>query len=441
MASNALRFLDNDSLGLEQPLLDVKCVLNKEVSVRNYVNYMLDRTNSMFEYDGLPDTIPAYILELYLQIFGYAAFVKVKETNPVHTPQQIDVPPGLYIFFGGIGGERDIYYRPKMFTAANPRLKGSVQSTILYPGDNIEVDKPCVLMRNDTNYNGLMPLFNRYASQLTENDISIRSAQINSRAQVGIEASCERDKESARKYIDDLEAGKIGVIGETAFLDGLRLSNVSTQSSNTVIQLIELQQYLKASWYNELGLNVNFNMKREYMSEEEIAVNTDILLPLVDDMLKCRVEACELINEVFGTKISVRKSSAWANKEQEELAALSEASTQGGIPLKETIANKIEGDFENGEESSVETKLPVQQEEQPDVQNEVASEETQPEQEVGEGESGTEVDAGDDVARTPDVTVEVKVEVKEGDEDGGSVSDESETSEKSEESDAESDAS
>lgn len=435
MATNALRFLDNDSLGLEQPLLDVKCVLNKEVSVRNYVNYMLDRTNSMFEYDGLPDTIPAYILELYLQIFGYAAFVEVKETNPVHTPQQINVPAGLYIFFGGIGGERDIYYRPKLFTAANPRLKGSVQSTILYAGDSTDVDKPCVLMRNDTNYCGLLPLFNRYASQLTENDISIRSAQINARAQVGIEAASTRDKEAARKYIDDLEAGKLAVIGETAFLDGLRLSNISTQSSNTVIQLIELQQYLKASWYNELGLNVNFNMKREYMSEEEIAVNTDILLPLVDDMLKCRVEACNLINEVFGTNISVRKSSAWANKEQEELAALSEASMQGQIPLKETIANKIEGDFEDGEESSVETKPEVQQEAVPSVQNEMAPEEAQPEQ---AGESGAEAYTGDESARTPDVTVEVKVEVKEGDADGGDISDESEAPEKSEESDSES---
>lgn len=344
MAKDALRFLDTD--GIQPPFpLSIGCVLNKEASLKQYVNYMLDRTNAMFEYDGLPDTIPAYMLELYLQIFGYAAFVEVDETNPITYPSALVTKPGLYIFYGGIGGERDIYYRPRMFTVANPRIKNSIQATILYDDDDFEVSKPCVIMRNDRNYCGLLPLFNRYASQLVENDISIRSAQINARAQVAIQASSDRDKETARKYLDDLEAGKTGVIGETAFLEGIQVANVGTQSANVVIQLIELQQYLKASWYNELGLNVNFNMKREYMSEEEIAVNTDILLPLVDDMLACREEACELINKTFGTSISVRKSSAWANKEQEDLAALAEASASGGIGLKDTIEDKIEGDF------------------------------------------------------------------------------------------------
>ena len=342
MSADSLRFLDQDGVQVPTPF-NVDCVLDKERSVRQYVNYMLDRTNLMFEYEGLPNTIPAYVLEQYLQIFGYAAFVSIDEGQSVEVPQKIKTPPGVYIFFGGIGGMRDIYFRPKLFIAANPRFKNSVQSTILYDESEIDgVENPCVIMKNDLNYMGLLPLYNRYASQMTENDISVRSAQINARALAAVEASTDGEAEQARKFFDDLEAGKLGIIGKSAFLDGIRTSNISTQAPNTVIQLIELQQYLKASWYNELGLNVNFNMKREYMSEEEIAVNTDILLPLVDDMLKCRQEACELINKTFGLNISVKKSSAWANKEQEELAALAEASAQGGISLKETIAEKIE---------------------------------------------------------------------------------------------------
>ena len=412
MASDALRFLDQTDIQMPTPY-NVYCVLDKERSVKQYVNYMLDRTNQMFEYDGLPDTIPAYVLELYLQIFGYAAFVKIEDSLDVEAPQVIKTPPGIYIFFGGVGGARDIYYRPKLFIAANPRLKNSVQSTILYEERDIEgVSNPCVLMKNDRNYMGLLPLYNRYAAQLTENDISIRSAQINARAQTAIAASTDRDLEQARKYLDDLEAGKLGVIGKTQFLEGISVSNVSTQSSNTVIQLIELQQYLKASWYNELGLNVNFNMKREYMSEEEIAVNTDILLPLVDDMLSCREEACELINKTFGLNISVRKSSAWANKEQEELAALAEASTQGGIGLKETIADKIEGGQLNvGDGEAAEKAAEVQ----PEVQETEGTEVN----DTGDGGVGSETpreeDEGSEPARAPDVEVEVKVSVKEGD--------------------------
>lgn len=321
-------------------------ILDKPRSHKQYVAYMLSRTNTMFDWSGLPPTIPAYMLELYLQIFGYAAFVEVQSTKPLDLGKA-KTPPGLYIFFGGIGGERDIYYRPKLFTVANPRVKNSIQSLILYPGDEFDENSKkdsCVVMPCDHNYMGLLPLFNRYAAQLVENDISIRSAQINARALMGVSTSTDRDKESARKYFDDLEAGKLGIIGEIGFLEGIQIANLSTQSSNTIIQLIELQQYLKASWYNDLGLNVNFNMKREYMSEEEIAVNTDILLPLVDDMLACRKSFCELINSVFGTSISVEKSSAWANKEQEDLAALSTASNEGQIPLSDNIQERISGD-------------------------------------------------------------------------------------------------
>lgn len=422
MASNALRFLDlADATGEPLVALDPLCVLDKERSVRQYVAYMLDRSNQMFEYEGLPDTIPAYMLELYLQIFGYAAFIKVDNTNPIWYPSQLDTPDGLYIFYGGIGGERDIYYRPRLFTAANPRLKNSIKATILYE-QPMEVETPCVLMKNDRNYCGLVPLYNRYAAQLTENDISIRSAQINARAQIGISVNCDRDAETARKYLDGLEAGKLAVMGETSFLNGISVANVSTQSSNHIIQLIELQQYLKASWYNELGLNVNFNMKREYMSEEEIAVNTDILLPLVDDMLKCREEACELINQVFGTNIKVRKSSAWANKEQEELAALSTASMEGQIPLKETIQDRIEGgevDAAEPEEEAVSAAVPSG-----------GADEVSPEEVAGEGDGEAEQGNVDEVA--PGVTVEVNVNINP---EGGDA-DESETPEKSEESDS-----
>ena len=74
---------------------------------------------------------------------------------------------------------------------------------------------------------------------------------------------------------------------------------------------------MKASWYNEIGLNANFNMKREYLSEEELRASTDVLLPLIDDMLRCRKEAIDKVNSEYGTNITVDKNSAWENKQQE----------------------------------------------------------------------------------------------------------------------------
>ena len=343
MAKDAFRFLDLDEVSGSWAVPDI---LDKGAGARQYVNYMLDRTNKMFQWENLPETIPARVLETYLQCCGYAAFVRVEEQRTIPFPVDRTFPPGVYIFFGGIGGERDIYYRPTLFIAANQRLKESLNCPIIYSMDEVEAGYPnsCVVMRNDSNYMGLVPLFSRYAAQMVENDISIRSAQINARAQVGISVNNDNEAESARKYLDDLEAGKLAVLGKSAFLDGISVANVGTQSANVIIQLIELQQYLKASWYNELGLSANFNMKREYISREEIGSQTDVLLPLVDDMLECRERACELINALFGLSIKVSKNSAWADKDQTIINSLAAGAAEGNIPLIGDIAERLEGD-------------------------------------------------------------------------------------------------
>lgn len=287
--------------------IDCTCdILDKKTSIYNYVMLMFDRTNQMFEYSGLPDTIPAYMLELYLQVNGH---VCVTEVNG-----------NLYAIPGGLGGAPDPYYRPTLYVAANPGLGFSKSMKILNhlpPFAKQDYQGECVLIRNDTNLRGLFYLCSRYATELAENDVSIRSAQINSRQQTFIAANTDKQIASADAYYDNLEKGKITAVGDQAFLDGIKVSNVSVQGANSIIQLIELQQYLKASWFNEIGLNANFNMKREYLSEEELRASTDVLLPLIDDMLRCRVDAVSVINSTYGTNITVKKNSAWENKQKE----------------------------------------------------------------------------------------------------------------------------
>lgn len=289
--------------------LDCTCdILDKDRSIFNYMMLMFDRTNQMFEYEGLPDTIPAEMLELFLQVNGHIGFVNWNEN--------------LYALPGGMGGAPDPYYRPTLYIIANPALGGSRSCRIInylppYETENWDSSPECVLMKNDTQFRGLFYMFSRYATQLAENDVSIRSAQINSRQQALISAATDRDVASANKYIKDLEDGKLSAVAETPFIDSIKAANLSVQGANNIIQLIELQQYLKASWYNEIGLNANFNMKREYLSEEELRSSTDVLLPLIDNMLVCREEALSIVNSTFGTNITVKKNSAWENKQQE----------------------------------------------------------------------------------------------------------------------------
>lgn len=268
---------------------------DKTSCIRQHIAYMLDRTQSMFRWEGLPDTISERSLELFLQTNGNVCFY--------------EYDGGLYVFTGGMGGEPDVYYMPTVYTIANPALK-------LFK--SLQIGSECVVMPNDSLYLGLIPLFTRYAACMTENELSIKIAIINSRIVNLISAPDDRTKESAEKFLSDIADGKPGVIAENAFLDGIRAQPYgTTANSNALTNLIEMEQYIKASWFNELGLNANYNMKRESLNSSESQMNNDALLPLVDDMLKCRERAIEKVNEMFGTDISVSLASSWEDNEQE----------------------------------------------------------------------------------------------------------------------------
>lgn len=312
MAKDSLRFLGDD-----EGKLNCTCnILDKESAIFNYIQYMFDRTNRMFRYTNLPDTIPEYMLEYMLQIYGSVAILE-------HNGD-------LYAFRCQFGGPPDPYYRPTQAVIANPAL--NITETFRITNHFPPFDKstwesypPCIRMYNDSQLQGLFPLFSRYATQMAENDVSIRSAQINLRQQTIIVADTGPEIEAANLYIANLEAGKLSSIQKRPFNEGVKVASATTGQTNTVIQLIELQQYLKASWYNEIGLNSNFNMKRQYMSSDEVNSSADIMLPLIDNMLYMREQSIDAINKEFGTNISVEKDSAWEMKQlQSELSVIRE---------------------------------------------------------------------------------------------------------------------
>lgn len=261
----------------------------KSESVAYQLRYMLNRTQKMFRWSGLPESIPQRILELYLQTNGNVCFYAYNEN--------------LYVFCGGLGGEPDVYYMPTKYTIANPALKIS---------KTLDIGRDCVVIPNDSTYTGLLPLLYRYITLITETDLSLKIAVINQRIVNLISAADDRTKNSAEKYLDDIEQGKSGVIAENAFFDGIRAQVYGASgNSNNLTNLIECIQYLKASMYNEIGLNANYNMKRESLNSAESALNNDILLPLVDDMLERRKEGAEKVNAMYGTNINVELASSW----------------------------------------------------------------------------------------------------------------------------------
>ena len=254
----------------------------------NYCKYTFTRTQSMFTYEGLPDTIPVQWLESYLQRNGSCCIAE-------HEGK-------LYALLGNAGGELDEYYQPTIYTVANPALGLSKSFTI---------GEDCVYCKNDYDAIGLVPLVSRYCGLMTENLLTVRISDINMRMMNLLSAPDDNTLQSTKQYLKDLEEGKLGVVGETPFFEGLKLQSKGVGNGDYMIQFIELQQYLKGSMYNELGINANFNMKREALSGQEVALNDDALMPLIDDMLKQRRAMCDELNQMFGLNVSVDYGSTW----------------------------------------------------------------------------------------------------------------------------------
>lgn len=261
---------------------------NKEENVNNYVNYMVNRSLAMFKWHNLPDSIPQEELEKILQCGGIATWYK-------HDGE-------LYVFNAALGGEEDVYNRPTKAVITSPALKLSVEA---------EINKDCVVMLNDSLAMGLLPLYEKYCYIINETDITMILATVNKRIQILLSANDDNTVQSAKRFISDIEQGKLGVIAETKLFDSLKVNNSSTNNNQSLKDIYELQMYLKASLYNEIGLGAVQNNKKERLAVAEIESNSDNLYPLVDDMLTSRRKAIEKVNEMFGTDIQVEFNSSW----------------------------------------------------------------------------------------------------------------------------------
>lgn len=349
--------------------------IDKGELCNSYIQYYLARLQSMFKYDGLPDSIPQKWLEHYLLVNGSCVFIMDGDD--------------LIVTTGGWGGLPDRYYIPTQYIVSNPYVKEETRRTYT-------IDEDCVLIRNDVYAQGIMPMLQKYCSQLVENDITMNVADILARATLTITALTNKDRESVEQWLKRIRKGELAAIGELPAIAGNQERNVNIQpfqsTASTLTDLIEYHQYLKAGLFNELGLNSNYNMKRESINSNESQLNDDMLHPLIDDMLAMRREALEKVNEMFGTNITVEFNSAWADNEIENELTMevmeAEADQITKAPEK---TDNIEAAPEEKEVSIDETENEETAEEGPD-EEEITSEVNSEEAAADVEEDGTSVE-------------------------------------------------
>ena len=273
-----------------------KYLFDKDLYLKNFINDMLCRCYAMFEYKNLPSTIKKQDIEKYLLMFGHCIFTK--ENN------------NFYVFNGDFTGIENVYHRLHKYIVVNVALNLNKE----YETEN---NSDCVLIENDSERQGFFHLFSKYGIMLNDCEVSLNMLSVLNRIPYLITSADEKTKSNTELFLNKIKNGDFSIIADNAFLESLKSIPLNNTNNNQINNLMELNQYIKASAFNSIGLNANWNSKRERLNTSEISLNEDSLTPLIENMLYSRQQAIKAINEKYDLNIEVDLSNVWKQKEQE----------------------------------------------------------------------------------------------------------------------------
>lgn len=341
---------------------------NKLTALDYFVKTNENRTIGMFDYgDKLPETVPEDEYEKIVQNDGAGLLIRwPREDGEFYVVQANGVPP------------YDVNRMPKFYLVNNPWIDCI--------NEKFEVGVDCVLIKNDPWMLGMKIILEKNGSLMLEGDLTLKMALVNFRAAFVATSDDDDTDESMRIFFEKLEAGDFSVIHDSTMSGKIGMNPMLSNASGYLTQAIEALQYIRGSFFNDIGLNANYNMKRERQTENEAGLNEDILRTLPDAMLEERVKAWKKAFEIWGDAIGdvkVKFGSSWSqyNKEEvEDVEEVQDLKTEAEEVQEEPEAEETEEVVEETETEEIDSveDQPEESEETEDSEgNEEESEETE----------------------------------------------------------------
>lgn len=261
---------------------------------RNYTFYfkwLLAKTCSCFNITGLPDTIDEFYIKSNLLTDGDIAIT--------------DIAGGLYAVIGAPGGQPDAYYRPTIYTVANPVLGSKtvtdgVDGIIIY---NSPIDAYIP--------GGLYDLISQTATLLADNIVSINCTQINTRVQAMVTADGRAQREGAEIALKKLYAGNPYQVLEADLIEKINVNPINTAAAGqNISELIDLHNYIVSNYFQSIGIRSNNIRKKSHVLQDEIDVQNDYLQISILEILANWQAGFDKVNALYGTDIRVELNPA-----------------------------------------------------------------------------------------------------------------------------------
>ncbi len=275
---------------------------------------------SIFEYEGLPASIPSRELELLFILQGYATPFYDNHGEPVAIPTNI---------FG-----YDRYYTPTTGTYGN----AIIPTKRLYFQNNTKHAQNAVLMfNNDLQTNvfylrsdgALLSLIQRYARRMADLESSENIYTVKTR--VGFAPVAGRDdvKNSVINFLNKIKIGQFATITDDNIINCFRSVDFGNNTSENLMSYATARDKILEQFFRDIGVKMA-NQKKAQVSQDEVEADEQLLLISIDDMLKTREKGLKDFNEFFGTNATVKINPKYNRATFTEGKATEEKDEKGG---------------------------------------------------------------------------------------------------------------
>ena len=260
--------------------------VNQQLNNRVYTNYfyrLMLLSKSLFKWNNLPNNINEKWIEKYLFEDGNCIFYK-------------DPLKGFMVTRFATCGKLNYYDEP---TLVRP------YATDLYDTPELINEDECIIIRNNDDSIPTFPTIQMYSAKLTNVDRTI-DTNVEAMKMPIIVKCTDKQKLSLKQAMKKRDQNEPVIYADK----DLNTEEIKVLKTDAPIVFPQLQVQKMNIW-NEcltyLGINNANTDKKERLISNEVDANDQLVEACGDIMLKARKEACERINKLFGTNISVER--------------------------------------------------------------------------------------------------------------------------------------